>query len=293
LAPVCGFILHFLQNVWYFGSFNLAFADLKAIAVQRVVNSKELAAGALNFYSWIQLVIMRNFSLVFLFNYLFLFLGGFFSYSLYPLISRDAQKEIRLLMRFGILFSLCGITWYIIFPAHSLVHTYLTFMSRHLLPVAVMGFTIFTYSVFSFIKEYLKSSRIYFVLLFFIVVIIAFSGIQQSQLPVTAVKIKESLEFEKFKQGLLYLKQVSKNTDEIAVDYFRFPFVRYYTHRHCIPIFSKRSLENLPSLPRYFIFIPFDNRPAQELFNFLSQKYLPIYSCDSRRFPSIFFELKQ
>ena len=67
-APVFGSLLHFMQNVWYFGSFSLALKDLVNVAAERMAHSKD-SSLALTFGNWWQYAIVRYFSLVLIFNY--------------------------------------------------------------------------------------------------------------------------------------------------------------------------------------------------------------------------------
>lgn len=291
LASVVGFLIHFVQNIWYFGSFSLAFNDLKTIAIQRVIQSQD--APPMNFMIWLQYVMLRNLSLVFLFNYFTLFLGIFCAYLLYQKLSSETKKQIGSLYRLFLLFIICGISWYIIFPSHSWAHTFLLFLARHLLPAAAVGFTIFIYIILTFIKENLKVQfypKIFSILL---MMVILFIGVIKSELPVTPEKIKMAQEFIKFKNCLLRLKEISQEKDKIGVNYYRFPFMRYYTNRHFLNISDKSSLENLTALPKYFILIPYDNQIAQELFEFLKQRYVLLWQCNSLRFPGIFFKIKE
>jgi len=290
-APVFGFLLHFLQNAWYFGSFQLAFQDFKNIAIQRIVNSAD--APVMTFYAWWNYVIVRNFSLIFLFNYLLLFMLSFYSYLLYHRLSPESKKELNPLLRLFILLAVCGVSWYIAFPSHSWAHAFVGFLVRHLVPVASVGFTIFCFIIIRYIKENLSFRRYANIFLILIIVTIAITGIRNSQLPVTPGKIKGAQEFIKFKECLLKLNEISQQKDEVAVNYFRFPFIRYYTNRHCVAIFNKPSLERLSVYPRYFIFLPYNNQDAQVLYEYLKDRYTPLWQCNSLSFPAVFFELKK
>jgi len=290
LAPIVGFMLHFLQNVFYFGSFLLALQDLKGAALQSVTQRPD--ATPLNFPLWVQNVLLRNISLVAIFNYFLIFLCIFFVSLFYKVLTLQTQKIIRRLFRLGLIFLICGLSWYIIFPAHSWAHTFVLFLARHLIPAVAIGFSIFIYIIFSFINEKIGSLG-YLKVLWLIVIFIIFNGIIRSELPVTPTKIKQAQEFIKFKKCLLKLKEISQEKDVVAVNYYRFPFMRYYTGRRFINIFDRASLEKLSVLPKYFILIPYDNPSTQELFQFLNQRYSTIFGCNSERFPTIFFELKQ
>jgi len=291
LAPVVAFLIHFLQNVWYFHGFFPALQDMKNVAVERIAHSRDSSSN-LNFAIWWKYVLSRNFSLVFLFNYFILFPFTFFSYLLYQNLSSKIKAEVKPLLCLCIVFAICGISWYIVFPSHSYAHTFLSFLPRHLLPSTAVAFAVFCYIVFSFAKE--NNPRNFFgrIPLAFIIIAIVLTGIWQSSLPITPDNIRQAKDFLIFKKCLLNLRAHTRQNDEIGVNYFRYPFIRYYTDRHCIALFDKASLEELPVLPRYFIFIPYNNPPAKELAQYLSQKYDILFQCDSARFPSLFFKLK-
>jgi len=292
LAPVFGFLLHLLQNIWYFGSLSLALQDLRNIAVQRIANSRDSPIPHLNFPVWLQYAIGRNFSLVFFFNNYILFSALFFSFFLYHNLSSKSKDQIRPLFYLCLLLAACGISWYAFFPSHVVSHTFLSFLSRHLLPVSAVAFALFCYIILSFIKENNPNNLAGRILLVAIVVIIAFTGILKSDLPISKDNIAQAEDFLIFKNCLLNLKAMSKEKDAIGLNYFRYPFIRYYTHRHCQYINSRSSLEELKNLPGYFIFIPYRNPVAQELFGFLNQKYESLFQCKSVRFPATLFKLK-
>ena len=125
-APVAGFLLHLLQNAWYFGSLSLAFHDLKDSFLKRTIGGYELPQG-LNFLAWFKYVILRNFSLVFYFDALVVLLSIFFAFLLYSKLSDKSREEIKTLFRLFIILIICGISWYVFFPSHSLAHAFVNF----------------------------------------------------------------------------------------------------------------------------------------------------------------------
>lgn len=290
-AQLAGILLHFAQNCLYFGSFALALDDLKNITLASVTHRPDMAL-TLNLPAWFEHVLLRNLSLVLQFSWPVLFLGVFFSILIYRVLSFESKGKVRFLFYLCIIFLLCGISWYVIMPSHSLAHAYVNFLARHLIPVAAMGFALFFYIIFSFIKEHANNNLYLRAICIGMVFIIAISGIRRSQLPVTAENLKAAQDFLSFKQCLLKLKEASAESDDIGLNYYRYPFIRYYTHRRCVTVFAKNFLEGLPNLPEYFIFFPYNSKDANELFQFLKEKYSPLWDCNSPRFPSLFFQLK-
>lgn len=292
LAPVSGFLLHFLQNMWFFGSFALAFADFKRIAIERVGQSKDSFAP-LSFVAWWQSVLIKNLSLTFMFKYYVLVPFFVLAWAFYQKISRRYHKnKIVLLAKFSIIFFCCGVTWYIAFPSHSLAHSFVLFLARHLVACASVSVTLLLYIMSAYVREHGKSkimNRIPVIILF---VAIVGTGIGKSELPVSAESIKRAKDFIIFKQCLLGLKARSGEKDTIGVNYYRNPFIRYYTHRHCEAIFDKATLMNMKPLPRYFIFLPLQDPRSMELLEFLQQRYIPLFQCPSARFPVVVCELR-
>ena len=293
LAPVFGFTLHFLQNVWYFKSLSIAIEDFKNIAVDRIIKSKDAPLERFNFFIWWNFVIVRYFSLIFSFSYFILGILVFVGYLLYRFLSKNTKKEIRLLLKLILVLVICGISWYVVFPAHSFAHAFVPYLVRHLVPVGSLSYALFFYIVWSYIKD--KSKHKYFlrVLWFFLIFIVLHTSIISSDLPITKERIKLSKDFLVFKNCLLSLKNKSNPKDIIGVNYYRFPFMRYYLDRSMISVFNKSFFEEKNTFPKYFIFITRNDPISKELYNFLTQKYKEIYSCNSIRFPSIFFELKE
>ena len=290
-VPAAAFALHVLQNAWYFGSFSQAFQDLRNSAIRRVAHSTD--ASPLTFYNWWNHVILKNFSTVFLFDYLFLFIAVFLSYLLYQRVSAGCKKRLSPILRLFIIMAVCGVSWYIVFPSHSWAHAFVGFLVRHLVPAASLGFAIFCYIIFSYIKENLSFRRYAYMSLALVIVLIAVTGVGNSQLPVSQVKIKNAREFIKFKECLYRLKQASKPADKIGVNYYRCPFIRYYADRDCVVVYDKRSLEEVSEPPQYFILLPYANRSTQVLLEYLNQNYTPLWQCNSSSFPAIIFEQKK
>ena len=290
-APVFAFLVHFLQNVWYFGSFSSAYQDLRAIATQRIIDSKD-SAIALNFFNWARFAFLQNFSLVFIFDFFVLLLMFFCGRLLFNMINSEViRKRMVSSVYLGFIFAICGISWYIFFPAHSIAHAQLLFLSRHLLPLASLAFGSLFYIVLTAVRKNYMHNYFIKALAAIIIPITLFISISRSNLPIASDKIKWGRDFPAFKNCLLDLKKTSAENDAVGVNYFRFPFIRYYINRHCSVIFDRKSLEQLAVLPRYFIFFPYNDLPSNELFQFLKEKYTFLFQCESLRFPAVFCKL--
>lgn len=147
--------------------------------------------------------------------------------------------------------------------------------------------------MYCFIKEHNPRNIFGKAALGLIIIVIALSGILNSELVLTKGAVAAAKDFLEFKKCLLGIKQDGQDKAGLGVNYYRFPFIRYYTNRQCTVVFNKAGLEALPSLPEYFILI-FQNNPTNyELYQFLNQKYNTLFTCNSLKFPSLFFKLKK
>jgi hypothetical protein len=293
LAPVAGFFLHVLQNVWYFGSVSAALEDLKNITVERMLFSKDAPGATITLGIWWREVLLRNIKLAFLFDVVVLAAILVVAYLLFRALKDRTRREVASLSKGFLVCFTCGITWYVLFPSHSWAHTYLFFLARHLLPAAALGFALIASVLLSFVRERLHSNGALQVLVWGMVAFVVWSGVSASQLPVSREKIRSAREFVEFRDCLTHLNAVSRDQDVVGVNFFRFPFIRYYTHRHVIAAFTPEMLEGQVPLPTYFVFLPYNNQDTENLLEFLNQRYVPVFDCKSGMFPSIFFELKR
>jgi hypothetical protein len=115
----------------------------------------------------------------------------------------------------------------------------------------------------------------------------------RSDLPVTPASIAYARDFRDVEQALLAIRQDSGPDDTVAVNYYRYPFIRYYTSRHIERVFDKEALLSLGHEPEYFIFIPYNNDASKQLFEALNAKYALMSQCRSQRFPALIFKRKE
>ena len=243
-ANAVGFLLHFLQNVWHFGSFQIAWQGLTSIAAERFSNSKDMPM-ALNLANWWKFVIARYFSLVFMLNSFMSGVTAFIAYLLYRELPYRHKRNARRLLRLGALLSLCGVTWYVLLPSHSLAHTFVLFLARHLVPVASLAFAAFFYIWLRYIDEKGKHKLLGKSALSVALIGILFFGVIQGGLPITQIQRSGCADFLIFKKDLLSIKAESSPGDVIGVNYFRAPFMRYYAQRKCVVVMNKEAFDKL------------------------------------------------
>jgi hypothetical protein len=86
------------------------------------------------------------------------------------------------------------------------------------------------------------------------------------------------------------LKHNSSPQESVGVNYFRYPFIRYYTNRHCERIFTSEEFGELSAKPDFFIFFPYGDRATQMFLETLKRDYVPVFQCRSKAYPAVIFK---
>ena len=292
-APVAGFLLHLAQNAWYFGSFAEAVGDLSSSALERMGGVKEIPLAHRSFTGWFSQVIVKNVNLTVLPGGFLLLLSGFSAYLGYQAVPPEKRGAAQEMFRLFVVLLACGMTWYVLFPAHSLAHAFIFLFTRHLVPAGALFLTL-VFMILLFVIEGRQRLRVLKKIAWGMSLCAACAwGVLRSQVPVTKEKILHSDDFRSFKQCLGVLRAGSREKDTVGLNYHRMPFISYYTQRRCLRIFDGASLEAQDTIPRYFIWFPHRERGAMALLEELQRYYDKMYECRSVRFPSVFFERRE
>jgi hypothetical protein len=287
--PVASFLLHFAQDVCYLGGVMKALDFMKATLVRRVLNSPD-APGKLNFLTWCGML-SHYFFQALIFPLLMSIVLVFSSIIFYYNSDHQTKDKVRKALKLLFLLLICGLTWYVLFPAHSHAHMYVGFLVRLIVPFAVIGLAIFAYLSW---KMAVKSrTRLCLLLWCFVVFLLGWESVQNSGLPLNPRKIYQSRSFLKFKNCLTVLKNKSRESDIVGVNYFRFPFIRYYTDREVLSIFTDVELIGMAKLPEYFIFMPYGEQSSMRLLEALKTRYDVFLQCDSEIFPALIWKVKE
>ena len=288
-APVAAFGLHFLQNSWYFGSVSAALHDLGKVAGERIGSNAE--GMTLNLVTWFRFAIMFNLSQVLIFGPGLLVTGGFFAMLMRNSLDEGERAATGTLLRLAGLFLVCGICWYVLFPAHTVGHVFVYYLIRHLVPFAAAGFTLVAGVAWLFIRR--QGLRPVWRLSFFIVVALAaLGGLFASQLPVTPAKWQAAQRFRQMVGCLSAAGKIIGPGETVGINYFRFPLYRYYLARQCVRVMDAATLAQTSPLPDWFLLIPFNMPQTQELYAALQNSYRPVSTCDNPDRPFFLFKRK-
>jgi len=286
--PIASFLLHLAQDVYYLGGVTKTLDFMKTTLVRRIFDSPD-APGKLNFFAWFGML-SHYFSQALIFpllmNTVLVFSSIIFYYNSDGETKDKARKALKLLF----ILLICGLTWYVLFPAHAYAHMYVGFLVRLIIPFAVISVSLFAYISW---KSALKSGvKLCLLLWCFTIFFLGWESVQNSTLPVNSKKIYQSGSFIKFKNCLTVLKNKSRKSDVVGVNYYRYPFIRYYTDRKVASISTDMELIGLEKLPEYFIFMPYNHQVAARLLETLKARYDIFFQCDSDMFPAVIWKLK-
>lgn len=274
-VPIASFLLHMAQVICYLGGAMKALGFMKATLVRRVIDSPD-APGKLDFSAWFRML-SYYFSEVLIFPLsliIVLFLGSIIFY-LYS--DAQAQDKARKALKLLFMLFLCGMSWYVLFPAHSFAHMYVGFLERLIVPCAVIGLSIFAYLFWKFAVK--SGVKLYLVFWCFFVFLLGWMMVQNSVLPVNSEKIFENNVFVKFKKCLTILKNEIRESDIVGANYYRSPFIRFYTDRNVVCILTAGKLTGMEKLPEYFIFMPYEHKLARSLWKALKVRYDVFLRC--------------
>lgn len=290
-APVAGFLLHFLQNAWFFGSIPVAFWDLVRLVMERASHRPDVL-GKVAFADWFNLVVVRNFSLALVLPWGTLLCGAVALLFLSRRLPPEHREALRRLMLLGALFFLCGISWYIAAPLHSFAHAYVYFLVRHVVPFAAVSLSIFFYGAFIYLRGRKRPERLLVLsIVLFMVFVYVDDGVEKKMLPFSAKARASAADFRQFSLCLFHAGRLTQENETIGTNYFRYPPMTYYSNRNYQVIDKGVLMADGAVLPKYFMFVPDYTVETGRLLRFLRQKYTPLLRCQSKYPTGIFFEL--
>ena len=198
--PVVSFLLHLAQVVCYLGGVMKTLDFMKVTLVRRVFDSPD-APGKLHFFAWFGML-SHYFSQALIFpllmNTVLVFSSIIFYYNSDGETKDKARKSLKLLF----ILLICGLTWYVLFPAHTYAHMYVGFLSAAYSSLCRYRHIDFAYLSW---KTAVKSGvKLCLLLWCFTIFLLGWELVQNSVLPINSKKIYQSGSFIKFKNALLY-----------------------------------------------------------------------------------------
>lgn len=163
-----------------------------------------------------------------------------------------------------------GASWYFLMPAHTVAHSGLSFMHRHLL----IPFSLFWLATTLAIIQTLKRSeipankkRLFATLAFVPGVLVMLAGLLKSDLPLTEAARARNAEFAKLSEQLRETGERIDPSSPGGTNYLRRPFLSYYTDRNLVWLNGPREYLAKGSNLKFFLLIPYQTPEVQDLYN--------------------------
>jgi len=270
MAVCLGFMLHFLQNAVMFGSFKQAFLDLSNSAMQRINSSSELGYMMPNFNSWFHNCFVRNLKLVSFNIFKSVTVLAFLLVFLTKKENINKQQAASMIqgLKLLIILFLCGLSWWILFPSHNIVHIYPA--THMLLAASLLDVLIFYFVVYFYNQGLFKINRIIFnIAVSMFVLLFILNNLWKSDLPIKQSNVMSKKLFSNYTQILSEIGSKSENNEYILSNYWNVQVMEYYSGRNCFYITSLEELKKQVLKHRYFLYFPGEG----ELFNYLKSNY--------------------
>ncbi len=163
-----------------------------------------------------------------------------------------------------------GASWYFLMPAHTVAHSGLSFIHRHLLIPSVLFWLATTLAIIQTLKKSeipAKQKRLFQSVAFVPGILIMLIGLFKTDLPFTEAARARNAEFAKLSEQL---RETGERIDPSlpgGTNYLRRPFLSYYTDRNLVWLNGPREYLAKGSNLKFFLLIPYQTPEVQDLYN--------------------------
>lgn len=155
-------------------------------------------------------------------------------------------------------------------PAHTVAHSGLSFMHRHLLIPSALFWLATTLAILQTLKRAEippNKKQIFGTLAFLPGVLVMLAGFLKSDLPLTEAARARNVEFAKLSEQL---RETGARIDPSypgATNYLRRPFLSYYTDRNLVWLNGPKEYLAKGSNLKFFLLVPYQTPEVQDLYN--------------------------
>jgi hypothetical protein len=288
LGESISFLVHVIRNAWYYGSLEAAIKDMLVTATLRAFDPRGELGRAFSLSGWFEAVPVGFTEKVAIIPALFVVVAFIWIWIAARNLQPASRSQAEIGLRLSIIMLVCAYTWYIPMASHTLEHSSLPFLPRHLVPfIAIMvGTACFVFhEMISSCKGELRKKLFQYVP----VTLIALTWTFKSELPITPSRVQNEKEFQLVAENLRSMREIIPEGAVFGVNYMRYRFIQYYTNRKGIPLFKDSDLLMNPEI-EYFAFVPIQTPETQALIDELQRSFVLIKESPSPRFPIFWFK---
>lgn len=290
LGETLSFLLHVIRNAWYFGSFQAAITDMRETASLRAFDPSGELGRAFSISGWIEAVPFGFTEKVSTIPALLVVVALVWVWIAARNLLPSSRLQAETAFRLALIMLFCAYTWYIPMASHTLEHSGLPFLPRHLVPfIALLAGTacfVFREMTHSWNDAFPKRLVQYVP-----VMLLAATWTFKSELPITPSRVQHEKDFQLVAENLYSMRDVIPEGSVFGVNFMRHRFIQYYTNRKAVPLFNDSDLLFNPEI-EYFAFVPIQGPGTQALLDELRRSFILIKECPSPRFPIFWFKRK-
>jgi hypothetical protein len=290
LSEAMSFLLHFVRNSWYFGSFSEAFKDIFNTASLRAFDPNGELGRPFSVSDWLVAIPYGFTESVSALPFLILVVLSVWIAIAYMCLEEPDRRTALSSFKIVTIFLISAYTWYVPMASHTLEHSGLPLLQRHLVPFIALLAAVACF-VFNQLAD--KKSNNYFwrSICYIPVACIVFYWLGKSELPINSRVIAAEKEFENVAKNLKALKLEIPEGEQFGTNFVRHRFIQYYTNRRAKTILNESELNSSNDI-KYFAFVPIQHPNSAALLQELNQSYILIKESPSSRFPVYWFRKK-
>ncbi len=250
----------------HFGGPAKAIGYFLELAKERSLSGVE-TQNMLTFRSWIDGVFIRIFETAFSAPFIIVLSCAILLWAVSLALE---EKRLRSLLGWMVICLIAGASWYFLMPAHTVAHSGLTFIHRHLLVPAVLFWVALTMGIAAGLAKAgsaIGKRRLFNYACYVPAVLVMVAGFLKSDLPLGEAGRDRSREFEKLASQLRETGSRIEQSWPGATNYLRRPFLSYYSDRNLVWLNGPKEYLDKGRGVRFFLLVPYQTPEVQELYN--------------------------
>jgi hypothetical protein len=250
----------------HFGGPAKAVGYFLELAKERSLSGVE-RENMLTFQNWIDGVVVRIFETAFAAPFIVVLSCALLLWAVSLALE---EKRLRSVLAWMGICLIAGASWYFLMPAHTVAHSGLSFIHRHLLVPSVLFWLAVTMGIAAGLAKAgsaVNKRPLFNYVCYVPVVLVMVSGFLKSDLLLGEAAQERNREFDKLAGQL---RETGSRIDPSwpgATNYLRRPFLSYYSDRNVAWLNGPKEYLEKGRGVRFFLLVPYQTPEVQELYN--------------------------